>query len=83
MLYPITKALISGVIIIRAREIDRLAQHDASRPRARARAEPSIPPRPFRRKCQAGHPGPTDADRHGQELINEGREVFLRLMQRS
>jgi hypothetical protein len=39
--------------------------------------------RPFRRKCQAGHPGPTDADRHGQELINEGREVFLRLMQRS
>jgi hypothetical protein len=23
------------------------------------------------------------ADRHGQELINEGREVFLRLMQRS
>jgi hypothetical protein len=69
-------------------EIDRLAQHDASWPRARARAEPiaaKFPggPRPFRRKCQAGHPGPTDADRHGQELINEGREVFLRLMQRS
>ena len=42
MLYPITKALISGVIIIRAREIDRLAQHDASRPRARARAEPPV-----------------------------------------
>jgi len=40
-------------------------------------------PRLFRRKCQAGHPGLTDADRHGQELINEGREIFLRPMQRS
>jgi hypothetical protein len=38
---------------------------------------------PFRRKCHAGRPAPTDADRHGQELINEGRDVLLSLMQRS
>jgi hypothetical protein len=49
---------------------------------ARACAEPIAAnfaggSRPFRRKYQAGHPGPTDADRHGQELINEGREVFF------
>ena len=40
--------------------------------------------RPFGRKYQAGDPGPTDADRNGQELISmRAARFFLRPMQRS